>query len=53
MKEKKHVPAQDRGRRRLALQEMQDKQYPFPDSDVSKIFDHFLALELIELLEMK
>ena len=34
----------------MTLQEM---QYPFPDSDISKMLDHLLELKLIELLEMK
>ena len=53
MKEHMHAPTQDKGRRRLTLQEMQDKQYPFPNSDISKILDHLLKLQLIELPEMK
>ena len=32
---------------------MQEKQYPFPDPDISNILDHLLELKLIELLEMK
>ena len=44
MKEHMHAPTQDKGRRRLTLQEMQDKQYPFPNSDISKILDHLLKL---------
>ena len=32
---------------------MQEKQYPFPDADISNILDHLLELKLIELLEMK
>ena len=49
MKEKTPALTQDKGRRRLTLQEM---QYPFPDSDISKMLDHLLELKLIELLEM-
>ncbi|XP_030964649.1 uncharacterized protein LOC115985896 [Quercus lobata] len=40
-------------RRRPTLQEMQEKQYPFPDSDISNMLDHLLELKLIELQEMK
>ena len=32
---------------------MQEKQYPFPDSDISNMLDHLLELKLIELPEMK
>ncbi|GMY39240.1 hypothetical protein FCV25MIE_34484 [Fagus crenata] len=32
---------------------MQEKKYPFPDSDVSKRLDHLLTLQLIELPEIK
>ncbi|KAH0636561.1 hypothetical protein KY289_036476 [Solanum tuberosum] len=35
------------------LREMQEKEYPFLDSDVSDIFDELLELKLIELPEMK
>jgi len=35
------------------LREMQEKEYPFLDSDVSDIFDELLQLKLIELPEMK
>jgi len=50
LKEKTPPLTQDKGRRRLTLQEM---QYPFPDSDISKMLDHLLELKLIDLLEMK
>ena len=32
---------------------MQEKQYPFPDSDISEMLDYLLKLNLIELLEIK
>ncbi|KAK4593805.1 hypothetical protein RGQ29_017768 [Quercus rubra] len=32
---------------------MQEKQYPFSDSNISKMLDYLLKLKLIELLEMK
>lgn len=53
MKEQMHALIQDKGRRKPTLQEMQDKQYPFPDSDISKMSNHLLQLQLIELSEMK
>ncbi|KAL0445941.1 UNVERIFIED_CONTAM: hypothetical protein Slati_1722000 [Sesamum latifolium] len=39
--------------RKLTLKEMQEKQYPFIDSDVPGIFDDLLKANLIELPEMK
>ncbi|CAA0821418.1 Unknown protein, partial [Striga hermonthica] len=39
--------------RRLTLKEMQAKQYPFLDSDVSGIFDDLMEAKLIELPDMK
>ena len=53
MKEQASTLTQDKRRRRPTLQEMQEKQYPFPDPDISNILDHLLELKLIELLEMK
>ncbi|CAA0836876.1 Unknown protein, partial [Striga hermonthica] len=50
--EKKEVP-QERGQKKLTLKEMQAKQYPFLDSDVSGIFDDLIREQLIELPEMK
>ncbi|PIN26241.1 hypothetical protein CDL12_01008 [Handroanthus impetiginosus] len=35
------------------LKEMQEKEYPFPDSDVPHIFDELLARKLIELPQPK
>ncbi|PIN05644.1 hypothetical protein CDL12_21814 [Handroanthus impetiginosus] len=35
------------------LKEMQEKEYPFPDSDVPYIFDELLARKLIELPQPK
>ena len=32
---------------------MQEKQYPFSDSDISEMLDYLLKLNLIELLEIK
>ena len=53
MKEQTPDFIQDKGRRRPMLQEMQEKQYPFSDSNISKMLDYLLKLKLIELLEMK
>ena len=53
MKEQMLTFTQDKGRRRPTLQEMQEKQYPLPNSDISKMLDHLLELKLIELPEMK
>ncbi|GMY23898.1 ty3-gypsy retrotransposon protein [Fagus crenata] len=44
---------QEKGKRKLMLQEMQEKKYPFLDSDVSKMLDHLHTLQLIELPEIK
>ncbi|KAH0636367.1 hypothetical protein KY289_036282 [Solanum tuberosum] len=44
---------QARSDQKSILREMQEKEYPFLDSDVSDIFDELLELKLIELLEMK
>ena len=32
---------------------MQEKQYPFPNSDVSKMLDYLLTMKVIELPKMK
>ncbi|KAL0458510.1 UNVERIFIED_CONTAM: hypothetical protein Slati_0478200 [Sesamum latifolium] len=40
-------------RRRPTLKELQEKEYPFPDSDVSYIFDELFERKLIELPESK
>ena len=53
MKEKMPDFIQDKGRKRPTLQEMQEKQYPFPDFDISEMLDYLLKFKLIELLEMK
>ncbi|KAI3465910.1 hypothetical protein Pfo_022573 [Paulownia fortunei] len=50
--EKKDTP-QERGQRKLTLKEMQAKQYPFLDFDVSEIFDDLLKENLIKLPKMK
>lgn len=38
---------------KATLRDMQEKEYPFLDSDVIEIFDEFLELKFIELPEMK
>ncbi|KAL0374252.1 UNVERIFIED_CONTAM: hypothetical protein Sradi_3340900 [Sesamum radiatum] len=40
-------------RRRPTLKELQEKEYPFPDSDVPYIFDELMERKLIELPESK
>ena len=50
---KEQTSALTQERRRPTLQEIQEKKYPFPDSDISNMLDHLLELKLIELLEMK
>ncbi|KAL0430532.1 UNVERIFIED_CONTAM: hypothetical protein Sradi_0679200 [Sesamum radiatum] len=49
---KNNVPY-EKPQRKLTLKEMQARQYPFLDSDVSGIFDDLLETNLIDLLEMK
>ena len=44
---------QARSNQKSILREMQEKEYPFLDSDVSDIFDEFLVLNIIELSYMK
>ncbi|XP_071932994.1 uncharacterized protein [Coffea arabica] len=44
---------QEQGKRKPTLKEMQDKEYPFLDSDVSGMFDDLLSINLITLSEMK
>ena len=53
MKEQAFTLTQDKRRRRPTLQEMQEKQYPFLDSNISNMLGHLLKLKLIELPEMK
>ncbi|KAL0448661.1 UNVERIFIED_CONTAM: hypothetical protein Slati_1422500 [Sesamum latifolium] len=49
---KNNVPYQ-KPQRKLTLKEVQGRQYPFLDSDVSGIFDDLLEANLIDLPEMK
>ena len=44
---------QARSNQKSTLREMQEKKYPFLDSNVSEIFDELLELKLIDLPEMK
>ncbi|KAL0401550.1 UNVERIFIED_CONTAM: hypothetical protein Slati_4184900 [Sesamum latifolium] len=49
---KNNVPY-EKPQRKLTLKEMQARQYPFLDPDVSGIFDDLLKANLIDLPEMK
>ncbi|KAL0286980.1 UNVERIFIED_CONTAM: hypothetical protein Sradi_7134500 [Sesamum radiatum] len=49
---KNNVPY-EKSQRKLTLNEMQARQYPFLDSDVSGIFDDLLDANLIDLPKMK
>ncbi|KAL0378757.1 UNVERIFIED_CONTAM: hypothetical protein Sradi_3181200 [Sesamum radiatum] len=49
---KNNVPY-EKPQRKLTLKEMQARQYPFLNSNVSEIFDDLLEANLIDLLEMK
>ncbi|KAL0462831.1 UNVERIFIED_CONTAM: hypothetical protein Slati_0170700 [Sesamum latifolium] len=49
---KNNVPY-EKLQRKLTLKEIQARQYPFLDSDVSGIFDDLLEANLIDLPEMK
>ncbi|KAH7845085.1 hypothetical protein Vadar_010833 [Vaccinium darrowii] len=51
--EVKPDPRQMKEKKRLTLKEMQEQVYPFPDSEVSLIFDQLIGLKLIDLPEMK
>ena len=44
---------QEKERRRPTLKEMEERTYPFPDSDVSGILDGLLKKKIIKLLECK
>jgi hypothetical protein len=46
-------PSQERERRRLMLKEMEEKTYPFPDSDVPGMLEDLLEKEVIKLPECK
>ncbi|KAL0291214.1 UNVERIFIED_CONTAM: hypothetical protein Sangu_2539700 [Sesamum angustifolium] len=49
---KNNIPY-ERQQRKLTLKEMQAREYPFLDSNVSGIFDDLLEANLIDLPEMK
>ena len=44
---------QEKQKKKLTLQEMQNKQYFFSNTDIPKILDQLRELNVIELLEMK
>jgi hypothetical protein len=46
-------PSQERERRRLTLKEMEEKTYPFPDSDVPGMLEDLLDKEIIKLPKCK
>ena len=46
-------PSQEGERRRLTLKEMEEKTYPFPDSDVPGMLEDLLEKEIIKLPECK
>uniref|UniRef100_A0A2N9ERQ0 Uncharacterized protein n=1 Tax=Fagus sylvatica TaxID=28930 RepID=A0A2N9ERQ0_FAGSY len=46
-------PSQERERRWLTLKEMEEKTYPFPDSDVLGMLENLLEKEIIKLPECK
>ena len=43
----------ERERSRPTLKELEEKVYPFPDSDIASMLDELLKNKLIELLECK
>ncbi|XP_070045979.1 uncharacterized protein [Nicotiana tomentosiformis] len=49
----KSTSFQDKPSGKLTLKEVQEKEYPFLDSDVPTNFEELFELKLIELLEMK
>ena len=51
--EKKRSSSRDGRRKRPTLKELQEKKYPFPDSDLSGMLDDLLENEIIELLVLK
>ncbi|KAH0707412.1 hypothetical protein KY290_011967 [Solanum tuberosum] len=53
MKKNVRTTFQAHSNQKTTLWEMQGKNYPFSDSDVSEIFDELLELKLIDLPEMK
>ncbi|KAH0686458.1 hypothetical protein KY284_017011 [Solanum tuberosum] len=53
MKQNVRTAFQASSNQKSTLREMQGKNYPFLDSDVSEIFDELLVLKLTDLPEMK
>ena len=47
--EKQRPLTRDGGKKRPTLKELQDKKYPFPDSDLSRMLDDLLEKGIIEL----
>ena len=44
-------PTQENERCRFTLKELEEKKYPFPNSDVSNMLENLLHKKVIELLE--
>ena len=44
---------QSQEKENISLKERQENKYPLSDSDISRMFDELLKVNLIELLEMK
>ena len=51
--DKTRGPSQENERRRLTLKKMEEKTYPFPDSNVPGMLEDLLEKEIIKLLECK
>jgi len=51
--EKRSAPFKDMIRRHPTLKELQEKKYPFPNSDLPGILDDLLEKEVTQLLEHK
>ena len=49
---KKGAPLRDVGRKRPTLKELQEKNYPFPDLDLSGMLDDLLENRIIESLSL-
>ena len=48
-----NTPPQQKERTQTTLKQRAEKQYPFSDTDVPKMFDDLLQASLIQLPEMK
>lgn len=44
---------EDKTNKKLTLKEMQQKNYPFLDSEIAAIFDELFEMKLFELLDLK